>query len=68
MTMQIKLNGEERSINSGSTISALLNEIGIEPKNLAVEHNGDFLEPTEFETRIIGEGDTVEIVRFVGGG
>jgi len=66
--MEIKLNGEKRQVAEGLTIGQLLAELGIENRNLAVEYNGDFLEDAAIEGQAIRPGDTLEIVRFVGGG
>lgn len=66
--MEIKLNGETRQIEPGLTIAGLLGQLGIENRNLAIEYNGDFLEEGDAERQEIKAGDTLEIVRFVGGG
>lgn len=66
--MQIRLNGEDRKLEQEFTISGLIEHLGIPGKNLAVEHNGEFLDPETFDARAVRDGDTLEIVRFVGGG
>lgn len=66
--MEIKLNGETRQIEPGLTIAGLLGQLGIENRNLAIEYNGDFLEGDAADRQAINDGDTLEIVRFVGGG
>ena len=65
--MEIKINGEIRQVNAGLTVAALLAGLGIEPKNLAIERNGEFLNEHEYEISLT-DGDKLEIVRFVGGG
>lgn len=66
--MQIQLNGEKKTLDAELTVSALIEQLGIPGKNLAVEHNGEFLDPETFDARAVRDGDTLEIVRFVGGG
>lgn len=66
--MEIKLNGETRQAEPGTTIARLLARLGIENRNLAVEYNGEFLESDALDSQTIRDGDTLEIVRFVGGG
>lgn len=66
--MEIKLNGETRQIEPGETLAGLLARLGIENRNLAIEYNGDFLECDALDSQTIHDGDTLEIVRFVGGG
>jgi thiamine biosynthesis protein ThiS len=46
----------------------LLNDLDIDPRRVAVEHNLIVLKRTAFDTTQLREGDQVEIVNFVGGG
>lgn len=66
--MEIKLNGESRRIEPGMTISKLIAELDLEPRNLAIEHNGNILEDSDLNETKLEDGDTLEIIRFVGGG
>lgn len=67
--MRIKVNGETREIDAGLSLQALLHSLSIEPKNLAIEHNGAFIEDdADLAGLALAEGDQLEIVRFVGGG
>lgn len=66
--MQVTLNGEPRDIQPGCTIAALLASLGVNPKAVVVQRNDDIVERTAFDSAVIHEGDTVELVRFVGGG
>jgi thiamine biosynthesis protein ThiS len=67
--MQIKVNGEAREIDTGLSLQALLKSLSIEAKNLAIEHNGAFIEDdADLGAIALAEGDSLEIVRFVGGG
>ncbi len=66
--MEIKLNGETREVDAETTIARLLEQLGIQPNNLAVEHNGEFLEEDALEHTMVRAGDRLEVVRFVGGG
>lgn len=64
----IRVNGETREIESGNTVRDLLQTLGVDPELVAVEHNGKILDPDELErVKILGR-DTLEIVRFMGGG
>jgi len=62
------LNGEPRELAAPLTVSALLAELEIDPRRVAVEHNFVVLKRTAFEQTTINAGDQVEIVNFVGGG
>ncbi len=62
------VNGEPRAIDNGGTIADLLAELKLGGRRIAVEVNRDILPAAEYPRRAIHEGDTIEIVRFVGGG
>ena len=66
--MKIRLNGDPFELAGPLTIAALLAELEIEPRRVAVEHNLDIIKRARYETTMINEGDEVEIVNFVGGG
>lgn len=66
--MIILLNGEEFSVNEGATVSDILREKEIDPKTVIVEADGVILKPEEFDTTVLNEGSSVEVLRFVGGG
>ena len=66
--MTIRLNGEPFDIPGPVSISALLAELNIDPRIVAVEHNVVVIKRQQYETTMISEGDEIEIVRFVGGG
>ena len=66
--MIITLNGEPRDIVPGSTVSALLHALGVNPKVVVVQCNDNIIERIAFDATIVQEGDHLELVRFVGGG
>ncbi len=68
MMMRITLNGSPREVEEGRTLPALLAELGTAPEHVAVEHNGEVLERSDFARVRLQPGDRLEIVRFVGGG
>ena len=66
--MQISINGQPRSAPSGFTIAALLSELELHGKRLAVEVNEDVIPRSEHLAHVLCEGDRVEIVHAIGGG
>jgi thiamine biosynthesis protein ThiS len=66
--MTIRLNGEAHELAGPLTIAALLAELGIDSRRVAVEHNQVVVKRAAYETTTLGAGDEVEIVNFVGGG
>lgn len=66
--MTIQLNGDPFDIGGPLTISALLAQLNIDPRLVAVEHNIEVVKRPRYDTTIVNEGDEIEIVNFVGGG
>ena len=66
--MKLIINGREREIPDGSTLSALLNQLGVTKDRVAVERNGDIVPKADYDRAFLAEGDTLEVVQFVGGG
>jgi sulfur carrier protein len=67
--MNINLNGKIHEINSGSSLTALIDELGLTGrKAIAIAFNGEVLSRERYEEIILNEGDSLEIVRAIGGG
>ena len=66
-TISITLNGEPRQ-TSAATIAALVRELELEPQKVAVERNREIVPRSTLEEAPLADGDTLEIVHFVGGG
>jgi sulfur carrier protein len=64
----ITLNGERFELDQPLSVVALLEKLDIDPRRVAVEHNLTILKRQRFSDVIVGDGDQVEIVNFVGGG
>lgn len=63
----VKINGED--INAaGKTLTAYLQEAGYNMQRIAVERNQEIVPKAKYEETILEEGDSVEVVSFVGGG
>jgi len=66
--MQVRINGTPREIPERITVAGLLEELDAAAQRVAVEVNRELVPRREFEQAVLHEGDTVEIVTFVGGG
>jgi len=66
--MKLTINGESRETAEGATVLSLLEELGFRPEVTVVERNADILERATYSDIALADGDTLEIVRFVGGG
>lgn len=66
--MNIVINGEEREISEGTTVSQLLEEMNTPAVGIAVERNREIVSRSLHPTTVLEEGDELEIVKMVGGG
>lgn len=66
--MTIKLNGDRRDLPHPLSVSALLEQLDIDSRRVAVELNLNVVKKTAYDSSVIKDGDEVEIVNFVGGG
>ena len=66
--MLITLNGDRFELDAPLSVQALLARLDIDPRRVAVEHNLAILKRHRFPEVIVGDGDRIEIVNFVGGG
>ena len=64
----VAVNGERREVAAGTTVAALLAELGRHPRTVAVEHNGAILPRARYAETGLADGDRLEIVHFVQGG
>lgn len=64
----ITVNGEHRETKPGSTVTDLLQEMGLDPGRVAIERNLEILSRPEWQKTSVQSGDRYEIVQFVGGG
>ena len=62
------MNGDAHEVANPLTVAALLAQLDIDPRRVAVEHNLIVLKRETFTTTLVQDGDEVEIVNFVGGG
>ena len=67
-TLSVCINGEQRRVASGLSISALIAELGLDAKRVAIERNLEIVPRSTFEQVQVQDGDRYEIVHFVGGG
>lgn len=63
-----KINGIREKVKAGTTISILINDLNIANRKIALEVNGEIIPRSQFDSRILEDGDQIEIVTAVGGG
>jgi thiamine biosynthesis protein ThiS len=67
-TIPVRVNGEALTVPEGLTLLGLLHQLGINEKRVAVEWNRQIVKPQLWAESLVGPGDEVEVVHFVGGG
>ena len=67
-TIRIKVNGQERTVPEGCSISKLMELMGIPQSFTAIELAGKVVSQSEFNSTVMKAGESVEIIRLVGGG
>jgi sulfur carrier protein len=65
--MTVKVNGQERELPGGASITALLEQMKLNANHVAVELNRRLIRAEKYDTPLKA-GDEVEVVTFVGGG
>lgn len=63
----VKINGVQMDI-AGSTLAQYLSTTNYDPKRIAVERNGEIVPKAQYEQTVLEDGDSLEVVSFVGGG
>jgi sulfur carrier protein len=66
--IEITVNGENRSLPESVTVKALLGELGLGERRVAVERNGEIVPRSLQGEHRVEHGDRIEIVRAIGGG
>lgn len=67
-TIHIRLNGKERELDAGHTLTTLLESLDLHPGMIVVELNRDIVDRERYGDVGVSDGDTIELVHFVGGG
>ncbi len=63
----VKVNGVQLNID-GKTIAEYIKTIQYDIRRIAVERNGNIVPKSEYDNVVLKEGDSLEVVGFVGGG
>ncbi len=66
--MKATVNGESCDLPSGTTVSSLLERLGVLRSGIAVAKNDRVVRRGEYDAIEIADGDTVEIIKAVAGG
>ncbi|HEY0665416.1 MAG TPA: sulfur carrier protein ThiS [Gallionella sp.] len=64
----ITINGAARQLAQSISIAALIEEMGLAGKRIALERNGEIVPRSTFASQQLADGDRLEVVVAVGGG
>lgn len=67
-TLTVAVNGEVRTVPGPATLADLLQQLALDARTVVVEHNRTIVRRPALAGTPLANGDTVEIVHFVGGG
>lgn len=66
--MKIFCNDQDQNVTTGLTISQLLEQLKLDPRQVAVEVNYELIPRVRHAEQVLHAGDRLEIVTLVGGG
>lgn len=66
--MQIIINGEPRQLAGPLSVAALVEQLALSGKRIAIERNGEVVPKSLHPGTVLAEGDRLEIIVAVGGG
>ena len=66
--MQLSINGEARQFDAPTTLSSLIESLGLDPRKVAIERNLEIVPRSTYAATPLADGDRIEIVHFIGGG
>ena len=66
--MKITINGQTKDLTNAQNIAELVSQFCKVPKNVIAEINGGIVPSSDWAKTTLKDGDTIELVTFVGGG
>ena len=66
--ISLRINGKQVELEEAMSLLSYLERLEVDPRTVAVEHNGTIVERAQFADLVLRADDKVEIVRMVGGG
>ena len=66
--LRVRVNGNDLLLEPGASVTHLLEKLNVSTPRVAVERNREILPKSSYASTLLEEGDTFEVVEFVGGG
>lgn len=68
LELTVTLNGEPRQLAAPLSLEDMLQQLGLDPRAVVVEHNRRIVRRAQLAETAVAQGDAIEVVHFVGGG
>lgn len=66
--IRVVINGKEQEFADATPLTEYVSSLGVNPKMIAIAYNGEVLRRDEWAEVTLSDGDSIEVVRAVGGG
>ena len=66
--ISVSINGTARQLADSTSVAALVEEMGLAGRRIALERNGEIVPRSSFPSQRLADGDKLEVVIAVGGG
>lgn len=66
--MKLRVNGNERDVDADCTLAELLQSLHLPETGIAVAIDGSVVPRSTHRDRVLADGESVEVIRAVGGG
>lgn len=66
--MNITFNGKSRNLTDSISVQELLDQLKLDCQQVVVEHNRNIIPRQRLAETTLSDGDTLEVIHFVGGG
>ena len=66
--MKLICNGKPMTVRDGISLEELIRELDLNPETVVAECDGRIALRQEYASRVLKDGEVVELIRFVGGG
>lgn len=66
--ISIRVNGKPQTAPESTTLLALIQSLGVKPELVAAQHNEQIVERKHLDDVRLADGDSIELIRIVGGG
>lgn len=66
--VRITVNGQAQTAPAGTSVAGLLSCMGVDPARVAIERNQEVVPRARWAEAVVHDGDSIEVVAFIGGG